>query len=168
MKVYAERNKDGYYYIHIGTVEHYAPQFKIWVNRALIEKDEKGEFVRVDGDNRTLMRTEKGSLVLRPSEYSTYIIGRACGYRGGSSLEILKGEVIFMLPFEEFESERGSLGVSSYAVVTAKGEITVKEEASGRLYGAPAEIIKRYTIEGGEAISFTVAEDDDELAELLN
>ena len=115
-----KRNKSGYGYIEVETVEYFNPHYRIWVNNRLIEKDDNGEeFVRLAGVGRELVVTEKGNYVLRLSEeINTFVIGRPCGYRGSSWYGIKKGDVKTELPFEDYQSERGSLGVSTYAIVS--------------------------------------------------
>ena len=155
MRYEVKRNQSGYGYIEIGAIDFYKPHHRIWINNRLIQKDENGEeFVEVAGAGRELVVTEKGNYVLRPNKkMNTFIIGRACGFRGNSWYEIKKGDIKTELPFNVYESERGSLGISTYAIVsTPDREIIVDEFADGRLYGDDEVYHKRYFVnEKGEA-----------------
>jgi hypothetical protein len=149
MRYEIKRNKSGYGYVEVGAVDFFAPQHRIWINNKLIQKDEDGEFVELTGRGKELVITEKGNFVLRPNpQMNTFVIGRKCGYRGNSWYKIKKGDVKIELPFEEYESERGSLGISTYAVVsTPDDEIFVDEFADGRLYGDDEVYHKKYFID---------------------
>ena len=155
-------------------VSFFKPHHRIWVNNRLIEKDENGEeFVKLAGVGRELVVTEKGNYVLRPSEgINTFIVGRPCGYRGSSWYGIKKGDVKTELPFEDYQSERGSLGVSTYAIVsTPDREIIIDEFADGRLYGDNQVYHKRYFLnEIGDIENEDVPDcvDDESLCDILN
>ena len=173
MRYQITRNKSGYGYIEVGAVDFFKPHHRIWVNNKLIQKDEKGEFVELTGADRELVVTEKGNYVLRPNKgINTFIIGRACGYRGSSWYEIKKGNIKTELPFDVYDSERGSLGVSTYAIIsTPDREIIVDEFADGRLYGDDEVYHKRYFINDkseAEAEDIPDCIDDENLCDLLD
>ena len=168
-----KKNKSGYGYIEVGAVSFYKPHHRIWVNNRLIVKDENGEeFVKLAGAGKELIVTEKGNYVLRPSEeINTFIVGRPCGYRGSSWYGIKKGDVKTELPFEDYQSERGSLGVSTYAIVsTPDREIIIDEFADGRLYGDKKVYHKRYFINDKDEVESETIPDciDDDVCEYLD
>ena len=172
-KFQVKRNKSGYEYIEVGTVEYFNPHYRIWVNNRLIEKDDNGEeFVRLAGVGRELVVTEKQNYVLRPSEeVNTFVVGRACGYRGNSNYKVKKGEIITELSLNDFQSQRGNLGVSTYGIISTKDkEVVVDEFADGRLYGDDKVYHKRYFInEVGDIENEDVPDcvDDESLCDIL-
>ena len=171
-KIYLNKNEKGFHYFKIGSELHGRASALIWVNRGVVEVDDEGNaFARVEGLNREIVKTAKGNYVLRYSpDKNIFNIGRECGFRGSSSYEVLKGNIVLELPYEEWASERGSLGISSYAlVVTPDNEIVVKETATGRLYGDDPEKTYRYFIDGDKVKKELVPNciEDDELCDLL-
>jgi len=63
----------------------------------------------------------------------------------------LRPEPVIVVPYYEYQSPRGSLGVSKGAIITVPGdELVIKWYRSGRLYGAAPEGITRYTVDGGK------------------
>jgi len=113
--------------------------------------------------------TEKGNLVLKPSErHWTFLLRVPCGYRGSSSLQI-ESDVEFQKKFEQYHSPRGSLGISEGALVTVREEqlpVKIRWHRTGRLYGAPAEGIALVHIDRIEELEGV--SDLDELNELAS
>ena len=150
---YKEFEGKKFYYLDFGSESHGRTSFRLWINRRLIQKNEEGkEIVEFPAINARIERTPKENYVLRPAEgYTTFDIYVSCGYRGGSSIEILRPEPEIVLDYFVYRSPRGSLGVSCGKVVSVKGsEIIYKWSKSGRLYGAPGSGITRVTADGKE------------------
>ena len=148
MKCLIKKTKSGYKYIEIGIIDFFKPHYKIWINDKLIQKNNGKEFVELTGVDRELVKTDKGNYVLRPSKgINTFIIGRYCGFKGSSEYIIKKGNIKTELPFNVYKSEKGNLGVSTYAIIsTPDREIIVDEFANGELYGDDEVYHKRYFI----------------------
>jgi len=133
-----------YPFLDFGSELHGRKSFRLWVSGRLLQRDEEGNyFVVFPVRKAKIERTQKGSLVLRPSEsMMVYNILVQCGYRGHSYFEILSefsDSDIFR--YEVYESPRGSLGVSEGALVNAPdGEpLKYRWKRTGRLYGKPSE-----------------------------
>jgi hypothetical protein len=83
----------------------------------------------------------------------------------------VSGDVKTELPFEDYQSERGSLGVSTYAIVsTPDREIIIDEFADGRLYGDKKVYHKRYFINDKDEVESETIPDciDDDVCEYLD
>ncbi|MCX8209399.1 MAG: hypothetical protein N3G79_07150, partial [Sulfolobales archaeon] len=128
---------------------------------------EGNEFVEFPARARVI-KTEKGTLVLKPDpNYITHYIFEKCGFRGGSDIEIEKPEGAEIYYFSEYESPKGSLGISTGAlVVIPKGEqLIYRWRRSGRLYGRP-ESGRTLVQEDGSEVE--LAEEEDELKRVLS
>jgi len=101
--------------------------------------------------NAKVVKTAKGSLVLRPAEgWMTYHIFEKCGYRGDTWLRILEPEEYEKHEYQEFHSPRGRLGISEGMLVCVPEGKTLKYKyrLSGRLYGASPEGVVIITPDG--------------------
>ncbi len=169
-----ERDGKEFYYLNFGCERQGCPSFRLWINRKLVDRDGDGNPIveRLFGKDRRIIRTEKGNYVLRREEgYSTFEIGWESGYRGWSDYKILSPQAVELeLPYENWRSPRGSLGVSKYALVVVKGDrLLVRLTRGGRLYGEPAErLYEYYCDEGGYQRERELPDAcmDEELAEL--
>jgi len=157
-----------FYYITMGYETHGKPSFRLWVSPKLIKEDEKGwRYVQVNGSERRIFKTEKGNYVLKPARgWNVFRVGWECGYRGSSEYEILTPleEDELVLPYYEYRSPRGSLGVSEYALVsTKKDRLKVLLTRTGRTYGAPKKMYVEYSFdENGEQIETELPPEEDE------
>ena len=154
------------YYLNVGYEDHGRPTAKVFVHSDCIENGE----VRAMGC--TLKKTGKGNYVIVPDkDHFVAVVGWESGFRGASDYSILT-PVSISLPFKVYRSERGSLGVSKYALVsTGKDEmVKAKLTRSGRTYGKAKTAVQVIKVEG-EEIKETLlpseAEEDQELIELL-
>ena len=171
---YRETEGRQFFYGDIGSEAHGRPSFRLWVSGRLVQKETKDSqvyyFLEFPVLNAGIVRTEKGTLVLRPLEDSiTYNVLVPCGYRGGSSLEVVNPDAQMFL-YDEYSSPRGNLGVSQGAIIVAPlGSIRVRWERTGRLYGsAPTGITKLYPDGREETIDRVEdVEDLNELGQLL-
>ncbi|WP_340691057.1 hypothetical protein [Hydrogenobacter thermophilus] len=169
-----KRDAGEFYKVNVGRGAHGKVQHILWIAKPLLYEDEKGN-KRVDivGVDRRIVKTEKGNFVLRREQgWITYDIGWECGYRGSSSFEILTPlpEDSIVLKYDIYHSERGSLGISTFALVSTRlDRIAVSLKRSGRLYGKPAKTVREYYVEEGEVKERDIPEAcmDEELAELL-
>ncbi|MCX8209384.1 MAG: hypothetical protein N3G79_07075, partial [Sulfolobales archaeon] len=134
----SEDNTVKFYYADIGRISHGRPSLRLWISSKLVQRDTEGnEFIEFPVRGR-IIRTEKGTLVLKPSnDHITHYLFVKCGFRGGSAIEIEKPDNAEVFCFSEFESPQGSLGVSTGALVTIpRGEqLIYRWRRSGRLYG---------------------------------
>ena len=79
-------------------------------------------------DNAKILRTEKGTLVVKYEEGSTlYLVEIPSGYRGSVSIEVVKGDCQIS---EVLTSPRGSLGEIEH--VWCNGNTTIKYKITGR------------------------------------
>jgi len=169
-RYYIQRTDKGFGYITLGSESHGRYSFKLWVNNRLIKKDEDGnEFVEFPVKDAQVVKTEKGSLVLRPAKgVNTFEVGRHCGYRGSSTFEVVEPEPLMEARFEIWDSPQGSLGISEYGLVSVASDyVKVKETATGRLYGKPDTYYHKYTVDG-KVVEFEPCADDEELCDLLD
>jgi hypothetical protein len=129
-----------YPFLDFGSETHGRISFRLWVSGRLLEKDEEGNYViTFPKRNAKIEKTEKGNLVLRPSDNTmVYNLLVRCGYRGSSKYEILSehGDVF---EYEIYHSPRGKLGISKGALVNTPNDKPLKYrwEITGRTYGRP-------------------------------
>lgn len=132
----------GFYYADFGSETHGRTSFRLWVNRKLVKRDEQGNPYIEFPIRATIHRTEKGTLVLRPSQNSVvFDVFIRCGYRGGSNIEV-KSDIRNIVPYSIYRSPRGSLGISDGALIEAdvsKLPVVIEWHRSGRTYGGPRE-----------------------------
>ena len=154
-----ERTEDGFLYAWVGSEDHGRPSFRLWINRAYksLLKEEEGWLGRrelhlplpVEGKVEI---TPKGSKVLRPAKgWRTLLLYVPCGYRGDSKITPELPEEAVVIPFYEYASERGSLGVSEGLLISVPESafpFKVHWERTGRLYGEPSEGVNLVTKEG--------------------
>lgn len=162
---FKEFEGDRYYYIDVGKETHGRPSFRLWVSSRLVEKDAIGsEGVKFPA-KAFINKTEKGTLVLKPSDsLITYNILVECGFRGSSSFQIIEPKDAEIFKYSVYRSELGSLGVSDGALVVAKGPIKVKWHRSGRTYGEPKQgVTVIYPNGKEESLEFV---DEEQLTEL--
>ena len=164
-----------FFYMDVGSEVHGRPSFRLWVSGRLVQEEIKDNqikhYLKFPVINAGIVRTEKGTPVLRPTQNTvTYNVLIPCGYRGGSSLEVVSPEMSQVYLYEEYSSPRGNLGVSQGAIIVAPlGSIRVRWERIGRLYGsAPTGITKLYPDGREETIDRVEdVEDLNELGQLL-
>ena len=174
MKCYvSEKTAEGqtFYYCHIGSETHGRPTYTMWVSKSLLKADEQGrlylEFPVKGCDVR--QGKKESTLILKQGDLNLYHFVIECGYRGSSSIdEIITEEPVQTFYFEEFASERGSLGIShGVLALTRSPKIKVKWSRSGRLYGKPASGITILHLDGSiENLEGIEEEDLEELKEV--
>lgn len=154
LEIMKKETQDGiFYFADIGSEGHCRPSFRLWVSGKLVSQDEgghckpcsdqpclqRGKDIVVLPAKAVISQTAKGSWVLRPSEeHLTFCVGIHCGYRGSSSYEFLT-PVAVSVPFEVWDSPRGNLGVSSYALISVSAAdmpLKYRWSRTGRLYGS--------------------------------
>lgn len=155
-----------YYYVDIGDEGHGKPSFRLWISAKLIIKDERGiEIIKFPVKDAKIFKTEKGTLILKPNQGTTvHYLFVQCGFRGGSSFKILEPAEHEIYRFYEYESPRGSLGMSTGALVVVNSNQIVKYKwsKSGRLYGKQPTGIN-IILPTGEEKAFEGIEDLEEL-----
>jgi len=142
-------------YVDVGSEDHGRKSFRLWVSHKLIKKKDEKDIIEFPM-NAMIIKTEKGSLILKPSEnHITHNIFVQCGYRGSSSFKILEPQVEQICEYRVYESPRGNCGISHGALVTIpKGSVLkYKWKRTGRTYGNPTEGI-RIVLENGEEKDF--------------
>ena len=121
--------------------------------------------------NTRIVRTEKGTVVLRRAEgWNVFLVGIPCGYRGESWFEIVEPTIADadIFPYKVYASELGSLGISTYALVNANTDkVKIKWARNGRLYGEPAEGITIY-YSNGNVENLEYIPDEEALKELTD
>lgn len=142
---------DEFPYIDVGSGYHGRVSFRLWVSHKLIQKTEDGGRYIDFPVEAYIKKTEKGSLVLKPSdEHVVFDVYVKCGYRGGSGFEILSPyEASY--DYEIYHSPVGRCGISNGALVVVRKDdlpLKVRWHRNGRLYGAPAEGIRFYHADG--------------------
>lgn len=170
------READGvrFPYVDIGCEDHGRPSFRLWVSSRLVKdvKDSSGNvryILQFPVENAEIIRTEKGSIVLRPASCKiTYNILVPCGYRGSSRLQVLTPADAVLYEYMYYESPRGNLGVSHGALVVAPmtEPLRIRWKRSGRLYGAPDEGITILYPDGREETLDDLPDGIDELNRL--
>jgi len=155
-----------FYYVDFGSEVHGRKSFRLWVNRKLVQRDEDEEEFIEFPIKAEIVKTEKGTIVLRPSNKYTFDLFVKAGYRGNSRIELLS-ETDVTLEYYIYHSPRGSLGVSmGMLVTTSKEGIKYRWERSGRTYGAPKQGITFMDINGKETTIEHIADGIDELKRL--
>src|SRR5690606_32106376 len=87
---YKETEDKKFFYTDVGSETHGRSSFRLWVSGRLVQKEVKFNrdfyFLEFPVVNAGIVKTEKGTLVLRPMPGSVvYNVLVPCGYRGGSS-----------------------------------------------------------------------------------
>jgi hypothetical protein len=152
-------------YIDIGSEDHGRKSFRLWVSHKLITKEDEKEIIKFPC-NAEIIQTEKGTLVMRPSEnYIVHNIHVECGYRGGAEFEILEPKDVKVYEYRFFHSPRGNCGISRGAlVVVPRGSVLKYRWArSGRTYGSPKRGIRIVFEDGKEENFEDIADGLDEL-----
>jgi len=142
-----------YYFTDVGSGRHGRPSFRLWVNGNLVKTDDKGNpFIEFPVKDARIVKTGKGSYVLRPSPgWNVFDVGVEAGYRGTSTFRVLEPEETETFEYVIYHSPVGSLGISHYALINAhKDRLKIKWERDGRLYGEPSEGITLYYSDGRE------------------
>lgn len=156
------------YYVHVGYEDHGKPTARVFVHRECLT--DNGQDVQLAGCR--LKRTEKGNCVIVPDpDYFIAVVGWESGFRGSGSYELIT-PVEEELPYRVYRSERGSLGISRYALVSAgKGKtIKAKLTRTGRTYGNPKNALQVIRVEGSDVkVDFLPqeAQEDEELVKIL-
>ena len=138
-----------FYFKDFGSEIHGRTSFRIWISSKLIQKDEEGrEYIELPCKGQ-IIKTEKGTLVLKPGTNYIFDIYVACGYRGESYIEIIEPSDAKSFEYLIYHSPKGNLGVSTGMLVEANSDkIKVFWKKTGRLYGEPAEGYSVYYADG--------------------
>lgn len=143
-----------FYFTEIGRGRHYKPSIRLWVSKAFVKEiDEERYRIEFPVENGRIFRTEKGTLVLRPQNgWKVHYIYVECGFRGSSSIEILEPTDAEIFKFQNYHSQKGSLGVSEGMLVNVLENQIIKYSwsRSGRLYGKPSKGICVVMPDGSE------------------
>jgi hypothetical protein len=141
-----------FYYKDVGFTAHGKPSFRLWINKQFVEQDGGEEFIQLPLKGARIVRTEKGNLVLRPEQgWNTFVVGVPCGYRGESGFQVLEPHEGY--EYKVYDSERGSLGVSTYALIcTQTDKVQIQWWRTGRLYGDSPRGVTIYYLDHEETI----------------
>ncbi len=169
----SEKEVDGkvFYYVSAGDWGNVRRPQRIWINRKCIIEDEKGrKNVKLVGNK--IRVTERGNYVIVPDpDYFIAEVGWECGLRGSSWIEKIENiEVEISLKY--YKSPRGSVGISTYCIVSTKKNNVIKAylKRNGRLYGAESETIQIVKVENDEVVYDYIspeAIEDPELEEVI-
>jgi hypothetical protein len=161
--VYPKQVEDKiFYYTQVGRGFHYKPKYRVWVAKDLL-KEKEGQFYIDLPLTGVDLRQGKKDLVLRKGELNLFYVFIECGFRGQSVIDSIIVDDPQVFYFDHYESERGSLGISSGALVLTRSEkVKVRWHRSGRLYGKPSEGTTIFYIDGREEM----IEDESVLEEL--
>lgn len=159
-------NDKVFYYLELGNYRGY-PDKIVWVNRKLVQHDEKGQsFIIFPCPNSKIEKTEKGNYVLRESPGNiTYLLYKECGFRGSTKFSIPPD--YFYTEYDYYHSPAGNLGISRGLIISvpASEKVIISWNRSGRLYGKPSKgvfILQEGKIQEIEGVS------EKELEELEN
>ena len=137
-----------FYYISVGRGFHYRPEYRVWVAKDLLKEKEGYFYIDLPLQGCDL-RQGKKDLVLRKGDLNLFYVLIECGYRGQSVIDAIITEEPQVFYFDHYESERGSLGISSGALILTKADrVKVRWHRSGRLYGKPAEGLTIFYLDG--------------------
>jgi len=127
------KSNKGFYLFNLVSGSHNHIVTKVWVNKKFVHPNEADGEVEFPVQNARVIRTEKGALVLRPSDEGwVALIQERSGYRGSADFS-LEGDFEIVAEGKEYHSPRGSLGETAWALVNVKGpEILVHVSISGR------------------------------------
>jgi len=171
---YKETEGKKFFYMDVGSETHGRPSFRLWVTQKLVQEEIKDNQIKhylKFPVNAEIVKTEKGTLVLRPAQDTvTYNVLIPCGYRGSSSLGVVSPETAQVYLYKEYSSPLGNLGVSKGGIVVAPlGSIKVQWDRSGRLYGAAPSGVTTIYPDGREETIDRVEDIEDvkELSQLL-
>jgi hypothetical protein len=141
---YKEVDGTRFYYADVGSEVHGRYSFRLWISGRLVKQvvDKDGNvtyLVTFPVKDAAIVRTEKGTLVLRPVPGKvTHNILVPCGYRGTSSIQVDDMAGVEVYTYYVYESPRGNLGISTGALIVANDvPVFVNWSRSGRLYGVP-------------------------------
>ncbi|MCX7998432.1 MAG: hypothetical protein N3A69_05695 [Leptospiraceae bacterium] len=166
MKKVAEGKE--FFYIDVGDERHGKPSFRLWISSKLVKHDEKGiEYIEFPVQNAKIIKTEKGTHVLKPSnEFTVYYVFVQCGYRGKSKINVLEPSDAEIFKFLVYRSQTGSLGISEGLLANVrKGQkLKVQWERTGRTYGEPTKGVTIINEDGSEETLELI--DKDQLTEL--
>ena len=160
-----QSDNNTFYYLKVGSEYHFKPSFIMWVSSKLVSKNEDGKEVVTFPAKARIVRTEKGTLVMKPDDqHIVYNISVKSGYRGNSKFEVIEPKNAEVYKYYLYASEAGSCGVSAGAlvVVTPPQKIVVRWERSGRLYGGAEKGIT-IIYPSGEIEEFEEVEDLEDL-----
>ena len=138
-----------FYYVEIGKGFHYRVEYKVWVDPSFLVPN--GSLfdlpTPVQGCD---LRQGKKDLVLRKGDKNLFYIEIECGFRGQSKIDaIVCDDEPTIYYFDVYQSERGSLGISSGALVLTRSDrVKVRWHRSGRLYGKPSEGTTVFYLDG--------------------
>jgi len=127
-------------YTDIGSEFHSRISFRLWISKKLEISFEKKDISYSRTPNikniltfpikhAKITKTQKGTLILKQDpEYSVYNIYIEAEHRGKSCFKILSPTISNddIFPYKIYHSQRGSLGVSSGALVNIKGSAPIK------------------------------------------
>ena len=121
-----------FYYKDFGSESHGRTSFRLWVHPSFVQKDEKGKpFFELPTKGHLEQGKSSYTVILRRGEKWIYDVGIRCGYRGGSSFEILNDPNAKVFKYYEYRSPRGSLGISTYALVESDQDSNSIEKEAG-------------------------------------
>lgn len=146
MKVeYTENERGRFPYVDVGNEKHGRPSFRLWVASKLLVKNKEGDMeLGFPVRGAKITKTEKGSFVMRPdTDWMVYDVFISSGYRGASSLKIIKPANAERFDYCIYNSSRGSLGTNDGAMINVPLETTLRVQyhRSGRRIDHPDGIM---------------------------
>jgi hypothetical protein len=134
-RIYLQANERGFYHFVMVSGAHDHEKTVVWVNRNLVQRQEGGKaFIPNPIRGATVVATEKGALVMRPTDpaATVFIVEEESGYRGSCDIDVGGPGVQVMAIGKAYHSPRGNLGETAWALVNGFDEIRVKGRRDGR------------------------------------
>ena len=155
----------GFKYVAIRYDAHDYKELKVWVNNRIYitpTEEEDKYILEFPIQKAQIIKTQKGSFVLKPGKGNVFYHSISSGYRGSSNLEPEK-DCEMLEKVWNFASGRGALGDSCHAFFNSqKANCEVRWHRSGRRVEQTDGVV-RLTIDGNvEEII-----DDPEVCDLL-
>jgi len=152
-----KKNDRGFPFAEISAGAHGHKKTRLWIHYSLVpgrcpegweNLDRAEEFFPSVG---RVVRTEKGSLVLRPADgWTTYVVRIPSGYRGEAAITTVEGDGAEVMAEGSFyHSPQGRCGETAWALVSARGPVIVTGIRTGRrIDPADQNLTVRYTPDG--------------------
>jgi len=160
LMVILKKNDRGFPFAEISAKAHGHVKTRLWIHHSLYpgrcpdvwedwsKLDRSEEFFPSPG---RIVRTERGSLVLRPAAgWTTYLVRIPSGYRGTAAISDITGpDVEIMAEGKFYHSPQGRCGETAWALISARGPVVVTGSRTGRRIDPENEgLTVRYTPDG--------------------
>lgn len=153
------QNDRGFFYTDLLSGPHGRDRTRLWLDKSLVRPTAGGHFYTTLPTRGRVVKTEKGSLVLRPGDSTVFFVTVESGYRGRAEVSVAGGNVIATGHW--LASDLGALGETAWALVeSAAPYVEVRGTRTGRRVTDP-KVHQRWWADG------RVEEVVDDVAHLL-